>query len=381
MNNNLINKISYNIKYIDSIDDFLKKVKTKTVVPYQLEVQPGRIKGDKICWLTCSYCYGGSSKNTFEKLSPDRYLDLLDQTAKGPNGGINKIIFAGYATDPFNYEYIDGLVEKSINLNQIIGVHTKLIKVSSKMLDLLTSRKNKDDYITVSLDAGDSLTYNKAHNLNPKVKIFERVLENLENLIKFKKQKNSLIDISVNYLITNENSNMETIENCINRLTQIGVDSIRFTFPQSPRGQDHANNPFAPLAENKNLILSSVSKKIEMMKENDSNTKLTIFDYDKQINIEDSRSLPCFARFVFPAISYDGYLSNCSQSGAVHFRDMSLGNLSNVDFWDAYYDYDLDNFDTYMKNQFDKMKKNDCRCDRKQHTFNKQFSNLNLENI
>ena len=83
----------------------------------------------------------------FEKLSPERYLNLLEQTADGPNGGINKIIFAGYATDPFNYEYIDGLVEKSINLNQIIGVHTKLIKVSDKMLNLLTSRKNKDDYI------------------------------------------------------------------------------------------------------------------------------------------------------------------------------------------------------------------------------------------
>ena len=44
-------------------------------------------------------------------------------------------------TDPFNYEYIDGLVEKSINLNQIIGVHTKLIKVSDKMLNLSNLQK------------------------------------------------------------------------------------------------------------------------------------------------------------------------------------------------------------------------------------------------
>ena len=57
------------------------------------------------------------------------------------------------------------------------------------MLNLLTSRKNKDDYITISLDEGDSLTYNKAHNLNPKVKIFEKVLKNIDNLVKLKKQK------------------------------------------------------------------------------------------------------------------------------------------------------------------------------------------------
>ena len=381
MNNNLINKISYNIKYIDSIHEFLTKVKSKKVIPYQLEVQPGRIKGDKICWLSCSYCYGGSSKNTSEKLSPERYIDLLEQTVNGPNGGINKIIFAGYATDPFNYEYIDGLVEKSINLNQIIGVHTKLIKISDKMLKLLTSRKNKDDYITVSLDAGDSLTYNKAHNLNPKVKIFDKVLDNITELVKLKKQKKSLIDISVNYLITNENSNLETIERCINKLTKIGVDSIRFTFPQSPRGQDHKENPFAPLSKNKDLIISTVTKKIEDLANNNINTRLTIFDYDKQININEPRTLPCFARFIFPAISYDGYLSNCSQSGAVHFRNMSLGNLSKINFWDAYYNYDVDNFDTYMNNQFRKMNENDCRCDRKQHTFNKQFINLNLKNI
>ena len=238
----------------------------------------------------------------------------MEQTADGPNGGINKIIFAGYATDPFNYEHIDGLVEKSINLNQIIGVHTKLIKISDKMLKLLTSRKNKDDYITVSLDAGDSLTYNKAHNLNPKVKIFDKVLDNITELVKLKKQKKSLIDISVNYLITNENSNLETIERCINKLTKIGVDSIRFTFPQSPRGQDHKENPFAPLSKNKDLIISTVTKKIEDLANNNINTRLTIFDYDKQININEPRTLPCFARFIFPAISYDGYLSNCSQS-------------------------------------------------------------------
>jgi len=381
MNNNLLNKISYNIKYIDSIDDFFTKVKFKKVVPYQLELQPGRIKGDKICWLTCSYCYGGSSKNTSEKLSHERYLDLLEQTANGPNGGINKVIFAGYATDPLNYEHIDGLVEKSLDLNQIIGVHSKLIKISNKMLNMLTSRKNKDDYITVSLDAGDSLTYNKAHNLNPKVKIFDKVLNNIDELVKLKKQKKSLIDISVNYLITNENSNLETIESCISKLTKIGVDSIRFTFPQSPRGQDHKENPFAPLSKNKDLIISTVSKKIENPKNDHNTTRLTIFDYDKQININEPRTLPCFARFVFPAISYDGYLSNCSQSGAVHFRNMSLGNLSKTNFWDAYYDYDVDNFETYMNNQFTKMKKNDCRCDRKQHTFNKQFLNFNLKNI
>ena len=57
---------------------------------------------------------------------------------------------------------------------------------------------------------------------------------------------------------------------------------------------------------------------------------------------------------------------------------MSLGNLQNIDFWDAYYNYDVKDFEKYMKEQYSKMNKNDCRCDRKQHTFNSQFKNINL---
>jgi MoaA/NifB/PqqE/SkfB family radical SAM enzyme len=378
MTSNLINKISYNIEYIESVDKFLSEVKSKKIKPYQLELQPGRLKGNKICWLTCSYCYGGSAKNTSEKLTPDRYIDLLKQTANGPNGGIAKIIFAGYATDPLNYEDIDNLIDESIKSNQIIGIHSKLIKASDKLLDLLTSRKIKDDYITISLDASDNLSYNRAHNLNDKVKVYDKVIENLKRLVKLKKEKKSKIDISVNYLITKENLGIESINKSIESLIAIGVDSIRFTFPQSPRGYEHKNNPFTPSPIDKSLIIETVNKKIEEIKKNKINFNLTIFDYDTIKHLDEPRSLPCFARFIFPAISYDGYLANCSQSGAVHFRDMSLGNLQNIDFWDAYYNYDVKDFEKYMKEQYSKMNKNDCRCDRKQHTFNSQFKNINL---
>jgi MoaA/NifB/PqqE/SkfB family radical SAM enzyme len=378
MTSNLINKISYNIKYIESVDQFLNEIKNKKVKPYQLELQPGRLKGDKICWLTCSYCYGGSAKNTSEKLTPERYIDLLKQTANGPNGGIAKIIFAGYATDPLNYEDIDNLINVSINSNQIIGIHSKLIRASDKLLNLITSRKFKDDYITVSLDASDNLSYNRAHNLNDKVKVYDKVIENLKKLVKLKKEKKSEIDISVNYLITKENSGINSINKSIENLIEIGVDSIRFTFPQSPRGHEHKNNPFLPSLIDKDLIIKVVNKKIEDIKKNNIGVNLTIFDYDTIKQLDEPRSLPCFARFIFPAISYDGYLANCSQSGAVHFRDMSLGNLQKVDFWEAYYNYDVNDLEKFMQEQYSKMNKNDCRCDRKQHTFNSQFKNINL---
>ena len=119
----LVDQITYKTKYFKNVDDLIEKINKKIVVPYQLEVQPGRIKGNKICWMPCSYCYGGSSENDGQRLDPERYLDIIDQTNNGPHGNINKIIYAGYATDPLNYEHIDDLIEKSINYGQIIGIH------------------------------------------------------------------------------------------------------------------------------------------------------------------------------------------------------------------------------------------------------------------
>ena len=115
---NLVDKISYKIKYIKSTDTLLKEVRSKTIVPYQVEVQPGRLRGRALCWMPCPYCYGGSSKNSSDRLTPERYIKIIKQTASGPHGGVPKLIFAGYATDPLNYEHIDDLLEVAIQNKQ-----------------------------------------------------------------------------------------------------------------------------------------------------------------------------------------------------------------------------------------------------------------------
>ena len=94
---------SYKNLYVENPQGLIQSIKDKTVIPYQVEVQPGP-KSNKLCWLDCPYCYGGSSKMTDEHLEDKRYVDILKQIS---DGGVNKLIFAGYATDPLNYKYID----------------------------------------------------------------------------------------------------------------------------------------------------------------------------------------------------------------------------------------------------------------------------------
>ena len=49
---------------------------------------------------------------------------------------------------------------------------------------------------------------------------------------------------------------------------------------------------------------------------------------------------------------------------------MALGDLRQCDFWEAYYDYDSTDLGKFLNVQHEKMKKNDCRCDRKEHVVN-----------
>ena len=131
-------------------------------------------------------------------------------------------------------------------------------------------------------------------------------------------------------------------------MVNVGVDSIRFSFPQLPRGKNTYEGTIIPNREEVKKIFSDIKPVIDEFK--NSKTKVVLIDYDAEQQITEARTLPCVARFIFPAISYDGYLSNCSQSAATNFRDMSLGNLQTRDFWDAFYSYDEKNvFQFYEK--------------------------------
>ena len=72
---------SYKSQYVDSPEDLLEKIINKTIIPHQIEVQPGP-KSNALCWLKCPYCYGGSSKMSGETLDDTRYIEVLHEIAR-----------------------------------------------------------------------------------------------------------------------------------------------------------------------------------------------------------------------------------------------------------------------------------------------------------
>jgi MoaA/NifB/PqqE/SkfB family radical SAM enzyme len=379
-NNSIADRYSYQVDYIEDMTDFMESVASKSVIPHQVEIQPGRLSGKNLCWMTCAYCYGGSSQNTTEKLSPERYIDLMNQLASGPNGGIKKVVFAGYATDPLNYEYIDDLVECALKNGQINGFNTKALRVSDRLVKLLADKNTVEKcYFNVSVDAGSAKIYNDVHSINSKKDIYHKILENISRITSAIKLSGVKRDVSASYLITHQNNSPAEIEAAVRDISDAGVNLIRFTFPQVPRGMTSAEGSSIPTKTEAGAYHNKLAPLIESL--DSAETRVIILNTDAKFDNVPRRVLPCLARFVFPTIGYDGYMYHCSQSAAPHFRELSLGNLQKIDFWDAYYNYDTEKIWLEMeKFTYKTMEKLDCRCDRKEQCVNTLFKNHLTEN-
>lgn len=365
---NLAERYSYKTQFFDDANELKDKIIDKTIIPSQVEVQPGSMRG-ALCWLRCSYCYGISSVDTGERLSRKRYIEIMKQIAEG---GVKKIAFAGYATDPLNYEYIEDLLQIVLDYNQIFGFHTKILKVSKRFIDQVTSRSAVPlSFLSVSVDAGTNETYNIVHGKKTsKAKVYDNVCNNIQRIAKSRDLSGSPLDITTTYLVNSWNNKTEEVLKAINDLRNAGSDLIRFTFPQVPRGyQRKEKDENVPSREE---VLEYMERLTPIIKNEDNeDCRVLILDLDSDYGTYGvPRSLPCFARFIFPTIGFDGWLYHCSESAAPHFRELSIGNLNERDFWDLFYDYDVEDFRKTIDQAGKLMNKTYCKCDRKEHVVN-----------
>ena len=356
----------YNFKgnYIKDFKIFRNEIIQKKIIPYQIEFQaPPR--GKKICWLECPYCYGLSADNNGERLSKERGLEILKQIL---DGGVKKIIFAGYATDPLNCSYIGELLDLTISKKAVFGFNTKALKISDTFLKALKNNKiSEGSYISLSVDAGSNETYNLIHDVKAqKVKIYDQVLNNARRLGDIKSE--NYFDLSAAYLVNINSANFNDYENFINDFMSAGCNVLRFSFPQPPK-DTKTENGVIPTQEEINFYISDLNK-LKKKYENDK-CLIIITNPDGDHDIYNKpRTVPCYARYLFPTVGFDGWLYNCSQSSAPNFRSTALGDLTKDDFWKLFYNYDSENLDSFLNVCNKKISNSGCRCDRKEHIVN-----------
>lgn len=365
-------KYQFKTDYVKNYDDLKKQILKKKIIPHQVEFQaPPR--GKKICWLECPYCYGLSAENNGERLEKKRGLEILKQIL---NGGVKKIVFAGYATDPLNCDYIGELLDLTITNKAIFGFNTKALKISENFLSALKNNSTTEgSYISLSVDAGSNKTYNLIHDVKAKkVKIYDQVLNNARKLGNIKKE--NYFDLSAAYLVNIKSANINDYENFINDFMAAGCNVLRFSFPQPPK-DIKTEKGVVPSQEEINHYISDLNK-LKKKYENDK-CLILIANPDSDHDIYNKpRTVPCFARYLFPTIGFDGWLYNCSQSSAPNFRSTALGDLNKDDFWKLFYNYDSENLEEFMNICNKKISESGCRCDRKEHIVNQSVINSNV---
>ena len=348
-----------------------QQIKSKTVIPYQVEFQPPPASLRKICWLECKYCYGASADDEGSpRMSRELALRVLNDLA---TGGVKKIIFAGYATDPLNSPIIGDLLEKAVERKLIFGFNTKALKVPDKIIEIIKTKKvSKESYMSLSVDAGTNETYNKMHAVKSDAKLYDRVLNNAEKI----RAANSQLTLSAAYLINRTNCEADDIHRFIRDFKDIGCNFIRFSFLQEPKDVN-LDTEILPKKDD----LEQIKRAIEniILAEDSEKCPVKLIDIDHKENIfRKAQTIPCFARFIFPTVGYDGWLYNCSQSSSPNFHSTALGDLSKDSFWDLFYNYRFDNEQLYFCKTSKKLKDSGCRCDRKMHLANKSLIKSNI---
>ena len=361
-------KHAFQATYVPDADHLLSEIKAKKNIPYQVEIQPAP-KSRKICWMECPYCYGGAADDSQkERMDEKTALSVCDEII---NGGVKKIIFAGYATNPLNSPYIESLLEKCVKNQIVFGFNTKGLKMSREFIDLATRPDIAEgSYVSLSVDAGTSETYNHFHGLSTKVKVFERVIENATLLSSQNEKNGNRLNCSAAYLVNELNYDQRNIYTFLDIFEELNFNVVRFAPLQKPRNLD-IGNTILPESARIRKIFSTLEMLVANRVQESDHTKVIILNPETQLNIgAAARTLPCFSRWVFPTVGFDGYLYHCSQSSAPDFRSFCLGKLSGTNFWDLYYDYDAENLTNCISDSGEKMTAAGCRCDRKMHMTN-----------
>ena len=367
-------KYKFGVQYFENPEILKQQIIDKTIIPHQVEFQPGSTS-KKICWLDCPYCYGISAIDDGERISEERLVAILNQIA---DGGVKKVSFAGWATDPLNSKHIDSLLETAINRKLIFGFNTKALKVSDRFIKLLSQDQiNSDSWISLSIDSGYNETFNSVHGLtNTKVPLYDRVLKNVNKICENNTPKKRF-DVSAAYLINKLNCSPKEVKKFIDDFRNAGCNMLRFSFAQTPKGREEEILDTVPTKIERDKFTNELEQLIKS--EDSKKCRVLLIDSDKEFEIlGKSRSLPCVARFIYPTVGFDGRLYQCSQSAAPNFKEMELGDLKTRDFWDLYYSYDVENFKDFFSNMGKTMKKLGCRCDRKEHVVNTKINESGL---
>jgi radical SAM protein with 4Fe4S-binding SPASM domain len=164
----------------------------------------------------CSYEELNRKENVF--LDAKNFAELL----KGLHSlQVKSIEFSGGGEPTLHPEFCD-LIKQAVNEGFELGLLTNGSLLSGEIADLVVDHFT---YVLVNIDASDDRIYNRIHRPS-EIFGFQTVLNNLEEMICKRNEKNSKLTIGAKALLCQ--ANMNFIEEMINLAKDIGCDYIQF---------------------------------------------------------------------------------------------------------------------------------------------------------
>lgn len=320
----------------------------------QVEFQPGCH-----CDLyRCPHCYGNGQTLMEGNLELRHYVRVLDEI----NGKVPLIQISGVKTEPLTSPIISEIICEIKKRDFGCGFHTKGYRLDSKIIELLTEDvKDKEAFITFSIDANESNEYINTHDIDLSRKdasgnraedYFKIVVDNIKKLWEKRESKNSKLRINIALLLFDENNSIEKLNKFIDLFGKYS-DVIRFSIPQNTNSGVGTN-----LISEKTQLIKSL---IRNFKDNRKVKILTAIDTDHNTFFN-----KCYAQLLQAVIDKAGNVFPCPQTALKEYSHLIYGNIKESRFSDI-----IHSQQKKIMKDLDVDKELGCRiCDRKDEDIN-----------
>ncbi|MFH1711190.1 MAG: radical SAM protein, partial [Nanoarchaeota archaeon] len=273
------------------------------------------------CNNNCIWCRGGH--RNFMATENDLDVKVMKRVVKElADYGVKGIVrFSGMTGEPLMNEGTLGAIRTGIDLGLNVGLITNGILLDSKARDYLID----STYVSVSLDAGTSKTFNnlKGHS----TEVFEVILNNMKRFAELRRDRESKTRFGAGFMIHPGNY-FEAVA-AAKRVKETGADMIQFKVPY-----------FLGSAAFTQEHLPAVLRSLEEAREySDDNFKVFFMQQKGEQEKELTGLLPkpdfqkCYAQFINGVIAASGKVYPCVHFGYnTGLSGQAMGDVYNESF-------------------------------------------------
>lgn len=281
------------MKYLMWREHIESIIEGKFKPPYMVDIDPSNVCNYDMGKNTgCIWCNSRAFRQEKPQIMPMGHLSKIADFLK--EWGVKSACIGGGGENMVHPEFASFLWKMHKN-----GIKTGIISNGS-LLDFEKSLAivKCSSWCGLSIDAGTSKTFNKVHGLPDTSQMFDKVINNMKNLIKIKDENNSNVEITYKYLMHPENAH--EILNAVELARDIGCN----TFHLRPACVDNLYGQDKNQIKYSKTLIDKINQQMEKAK--DFETDVFKFygirhkfnpDFTRKVNFKRCLATPLMATF------------------------------------------------------------------------------------